>query len=85
MFEPSTQCSDKAHAGQVRMFLCYGALAIALAVGFGYSMASINYQHDFVEVAKISEKERDSLHRRYTRQLNAKDKEIAQLREAGKK
>lgn len=70
---------------QLRMFLCYGALAIALAVGFGYSMASINYQHDFVEVAQTSAKERDALHRRYMRQLNAKDKEIAQLREAIKK
>lgn len=85
MSDPSIQCSDRAHATQLRMFLCYGALAIALAVGFGYSMASINYQHDFAEVAQTSSNERDSLHRRYMRQLNAKDKEIAQLREALKK
>lgn len=72
-------------------FLAYGALSIALAVGFGYSMAASKYQGTFVTIAETTAKERTataeatakertSIHRRYMRQLNAKDKELAELR-----
>lgn len=59
--------------------MCYGALSIALAVGFGYSMASIKYQEAFTTIAATTAKERSSIHNRYMRQLGKKDKEIAAI------
>jgi len=74
-------CDPKRVTKERNRFLGYGALAIALAVGFGYSMASIKYQESFVIIADTSAKERASLHRRYMTQIHAKDKEIQALRE----
>lgn len=60
--------------------MCFGALAIALAVGFGYSMATLRYQELSYQHAELAAKERASLHNRYIRQLNRKDKDLAELR-----
>lgn len=79
MSDQSHSCDPKKAAKDRRIFLCFGALAIALAVGFGYSMASMKYQDAFAEIAKTNAKERASLHNRYMRQLGKKDKEIAAL------
>lgn len=90
MSDQSHSCDPTRAAADRRRFLCYGALTVALAVGFGYSMASLKYQSVFAEisettakeftaVAERSAKERASLHNRYMRQLGKKDKEIAAL------
>lgn len=79
MSELSHSCDPIKAATDRRRFLCYGALTVALAVGFGYSMASLKYQSVFAEVVELGVKERASLHNRYMRQLGKKDKEIAAL------
>lgn len=79
MSDQSHSCDPKKAAKDRKLFLCFGALAIALAVGFGYSMASIKYQETFATIAETTAKERASLHNRYMRQLGKKDKEIAAL------
>lgn len=79
MSDQSHSCDPKRIARQRNLFLCFGALAISLAVGFGYSMASIKYQETFATIADTTAKERASLHNRYMRQLGKKDKEIAAL------
>lgn len=79
MSEQSHSCDQKKAAKDRKLFLCFGALAIALSVGFGYSMASIKYQETFATIAETTAKERTSLHNRYMRQLGKKDKEIAAL------
>ena len=79
MSDQSHSCDPKKAAKDRKLFLCFGALAIALAVGFGYSMASIKYQEAFATIAETTTKERTSLHNRYMRQLGKKDKEIAAL------
>ena len=80
MSDQSTISHDpKSIARERQRFLAYGALSIALAVGFGYSMASIKYQEAFTAIAETTAKERGSLHNRYMRQLSKKDKEIAAL------
>jgi N-acetylmuramic acid 6-phosphate (MurNAc-6-P) etherase len=71
-------------------FLVCGALSIALAVGFGYSMASIRYQNLMVQVSATNQIElnkahsmaqaaKDRIHRRYMRQINDLRKERAAL------
>lgn len=83
-------CDPQKAAKDRKLFLCFGALAIALAVGFGYSMASIayqdtlaamdaKYQDAIASVSLSASKERASLHNRYMRQLGKKDKEITAL------
>lgn len=76
----SHSCDPRKAASDRNRFLAYGALSIALAVGFGYSMAASKYQGAFITIAEVAAKERTSIHRRYMRQLNAKDKELAELR-----
>lgn len=79
MSDQSPNCDSKRVVDARNRFMCYAALSIALAVGFGYSMASIKYQEAFTEIAKTTAKERASLHNRYMRQLGKKDKEIAAI------
>lgn len=80
MSDQSHSCDPKRLARERNRFLAYGALSIALAVGFGYSMAASKYQGAFITIAEVAAKERASIHRRYMRQLNAKEKELAELR-----
>lgn len=90
MSEQSHSCDPSRIAKERNRFLCYGALSIALAVGFGYSMASLKYQETFAvisanhqqafaELAETANKERARLHNRYMRQLGKRDKQIAEL------
>lgn len=79
MSEQSHSCEPARIARERNRFLCYGALSIALAVGFGYSMASLKYQESFATIAETTAKERASLHNRYIRQLSKRDREIANL------
>ena len=79
MSEQSHSCEPARIARDRNRFLCYGALSIALAVGFGYSMASLKYQESFATIAETTAKERASLHNRYIRQLSKRDREIANL------
>lgn len=79
MSDQSHSCDPKRLTRERNRFLCYGALSIALAVGFGYSMASIKYQEAFTTIAATTAKERSSIHNRYMRQIGKKDKEIAAL------
>lgn len=80
MSDQSHSCDPKRVARERNRFLAYGALSIALAVGFGYSMAASKYQGAFITIAEVAAKERASIHRRYMRQLNDKDKELVELR-----
>ena len=79
MSDQSHSCEPSRIKRERNRFLCYGALSIALAVGFGYSMASIGYQEAFTTIASTTSKERLSLRNRYMRQLGKKDKEIAAI------
>ena len=90
MSDQSQHCDPARASKERKLFMAYGAITIALAVGFGYSMASIKYQdtlaamdakHQEVlaDVSFAASKERASLHNRYMRQLGKKDKEIAAL------
>lgn len=79
MSEQSHSCDPSRAARERNRFLCYGALSIALAVGFGYSMASLKYQETFAVIAETATKERASLHNRYMRQLGKRDKQISEL------
>lgn len=79
MSEQSHSCEPGRITRERNRFLCYGALSIALAVGFGYSMASLRYQESFATIAETTAKERASLHNRYTRQLTKRDKQIAEI------
>lgn len=44
MSDQSQHCDPVRASKERRLFMVYGAISIALAVGFGYSMASIKYQ-----------------------------------------
>lgn len=79
MSEQSHECNPPKQ-GSRGMFLCFGALAVAMSIGFGYSMATLRYQTLNYQHAELAAKERASLHNRYIRQLNRKDKELAELR-----
>lgn len=79
MSDQSHSCDPRKSAKDRKLFLSFGALAIALAVGFGYSMATIQYQGLMYGHAELAAKERASLHNRYMRQLGKKDKEIAEI------
>lgn len=78
MSEQSHECKPPKQ-GNRGMFLCFGALAVALSIGFGYSMATLRYQAMAYQHAELAAKERASLHNRYMRQLNAADKRYFQL------
>lgn len=78
MSEQSHECKPN-RQGNRGMFLCFGALAVALSIGFGYSMATLRYQEMAYQHAELSAKERASLHNRYIRQLNSAEKRYFQL------
>lgn len=72
-------CSSEGRAKERRLFLCYAGLAIALAVGFGYSMASMKFQDNLVKVTEMHAETINKIDARHSRVMN---KEIKKLREA---
>lgn len=72
-------CSSEGRAKERRLFLCYAGLAIALAVGFGYSMASMKFQDSLVKVTEMHAETINKIDARHSRSMN---KEIKKLREA---
>lgn len=72
-------CSSEGRAKERRLFLCYAGLAIALAVGFGYSMASMKFQDNLVKVTEMHAETINKIDARHSRAMN---KEIKKLREA---
>lgn len=72
------KCSPDSRAKERRLFLCYAGLAIALAVGFGYSMASMKFQDNLVKVTELHADTIKNLDARHSRVLN---KQIKNLRE----
>lgn len=72
------KCSPEGRAKERRLFLCYAGLAIALAVGFGYSMASMKFQENLVRIAELHAETIKNLDARHSRVLN---KQIKNLRE----
>jgi len=73
------QCDTVLARKELRKFKIFSVLAIGLAIGFGYSMASIQHQEVSLKASELALKERTSLHNRYIRQLSKKDVEIADL------
>lgn len=71
-------CSPEGRAKERRLFLCYAGLAIALAVGFGYSMASMKFQDNLVRITELHAETIKNLDARHARVLN---KQIKNLRE----
>lgn len=72
------KCSPEGRAKERRLFLCYAGLAIALAVGFGYSMASMKFQDNLVKVTEMHAETIKNLDARHYRVLN---KQIKNMRE----
>lgn len=72
------KCSPEGRAKERRLFLCYAGLAIALAVGFGYSMASMKFQENLVRITELHADTIKNLDARHARVLN---KQIKNLRE----
>ena len=72
------KCSPESRAKEQRLFLCYAGLAIALAVGFGYSMASMKFQENLVKVTELHADTIKNLDARHARVLN---KQLKNLRE----
>lgn len=79
MSEQSHSCARKSERNR-HAFLWFGALTVALSVGFGYSMAALKHQDVTYQHAELAEKERKSLHNRYMRMLGKKDAELQELR-----
>lgn len=73
------KCSPESRAKERRLFLCYAGLAIALAVGFGYSMASMKFQDNLVKITELHADTINKIDARHSRTMN---KEIKKLREA---
>ena len=71
-------CRLEGRAKERRLFLSYAGLAIALAVGFGYSMASMKFQDNLVKVTEMHAETIKNLDARHSRVLN---KQIKNLRE----
>lgn len=71
-------CSSEGRAKERRLFLCYAGLAIGLAVGFGYSMASMRFQDNLVKVTEIHAETIKNIDARHARVLN---KQIKNIRE----
>lgn len=71
-------CSPEGRAKERRLFLCYAGLAIALAVGFGYSVASMKFQDNLVRITELHAETIKNLDARHARVLN---KQIKNLRE----
>lgn len=72
------KCSPEGRAKERRLFLCYAGLAIALAVGFGYSMASMKYQDNLVRITKLHAETIKNIDARHARVIN---KQLKSLRE----
>lgn len=72
-------CRLEGRAKERRLFLSYAGLAIALAVGFGYSMASMKFQDSLVKVTEMHAETINKIDARYSRAMN---KEIKKLRES---
>lgn len=72
------KCSPEGRAKERRLFLCYAGLAIALAVGFGYSMASMKYQDNLVRITELHAETIKNIDARHARVLN---KQLKSLRE----
>lgn len=72
------KCSPEGRAKERSLFLCYAGLAIALAVGFGYSMASMKFQENLVRITELHAETIKNLDARHSRVLN---KQIKNLRE----
>lgn len=72
-------CSSEGRSKERRLFLCYAGLAIALAVGVGYSMASMKFQDSLVKVTEMHAETINKIDARHSRDMN---KEIKKLREA---
>lgn len=72
------KCSPEGRAKERRLFLCYAGLAIALAVGFGYSMASMKFQENLVRITELHAETIKNLDARHSRVLN---KQLKNLRE----
>lgn len=71
-------CSSEGRAKERRLFLCYAGLAIGLAVGFGYSMASMRFQDNLVKVTEMHAETIKIIDARHARVLN---KQIKNIRE----
>ena len=79
MFDQSPhKCSPEGRAKERRLFLCYAGLAIALAVGFGYSMASMKFQENLVRITELHAETIKNLDASHSRVLN---KQLKNLRE----
>lgn len=59
-----------------RIFLCFGALAVALSIVLGYSMASRNYQESLVAISAQHSEAIQSLDKRHSRILNSQIKNL---------
>lgn len=74
-------CKHNRRSKDRLIFMSLASLAIGLAVGFGYMVASIHFQVTFIEMTSTHSAEREALHRRYMRQMNAKDVQMQQIRQ----
>lgn len=70
------ECTPESRRKDRRLFLVYAALTVALAAGFGYSMALMKFQDNLVHIAEVHAETIKNIDARHMRTMNAQIKSL---------